>query len=654
MGLIARTPGTMVTATAGVPELLRAPASPPGRTKRLGTAPSSHDARRHLPCPPESASDVPLTGYGSESSSQPDAGRLTNRSGFLERALLSRTESGGFGVTRGLCLGSQEPLSTASFTMEGLVPDLQHILFWMSNSVELLYFIQQKCPLYMQSLEEELDATGMAVPLLPGGSKESLFSCTLTASEEAMAVLEEVVLYAFQQCVYYVSKVRPLRARSPGGPECRPGRLCPPGPRPRALSLLTRCCSRRASPLPQRGAGERERRGRLLWGGDSDGGTAVRWCRLPWPLAPLPAPSRTLVGAAVRPHLGTQSRAGHHGALPCPWVSGPLFGGSPAPLCPSLYVCLPALLECPPFQLECRESWCSAPRLPEELHRIVSVYQATLDLLRPLQVHPEIAAQVLAYLFFFSGTLLFNQLLDKGPSLSCFHWPRGVQACARLQQLLEWTRSAGFGEAGERFFRKLSCTLNLLATPSAQLVQPVRPVLDVRPPELYDCTRVDLTATFMVICYNSSRKQRHQLTRLPHLLYDMVVTAPRGAVTGLARWAGHPAQCLLASPGNAPPPPDPALTLDVHRHGMSWANLRAAFPALSPAQLHRLLTQYQLASAMGPMSAWEPGAQDSPAAFKSGQRSPLPLTGPRRLHGHQEESRVSTPGAMAQPVGKRC
>lgn len=52
---------------------------------------------------------------------------------------------------------------------------------------------------------------------------------------------------------------------------------------------------------------------------------------------------------------------------------------------------------------------------------------------------------------------------------------------------------------------------------------------------------------------------------------------------------------------------------------MSWANLRAAFPTLSPAQLHRLLTQYQLASAMGPMSAWEPGAQDSPDAFKSGE-----------------------------------
>ncbi|XP_069920435.1 ras-associating and dilute domain-containing protein isoform X1 [Oryctolagus cuniculus] len=277
----------------------------------------------------------------------------------------------------------QEPISWASCPMADLAPDLQHILFWMSNSIELLYFTQQACPLYMQSMEDELDVTG---------SKESLFSCALTASEEAMAVLEEVVLYAFQQCVYYLSKC--------------------------------------------------------------------------------------------------------------------------------LYVCLPALLECPPFQTEPRESCGSAPALPEELRRVVSVYQAALDLLRQLQVHPEVASQMLAYLFFFSGTLLLNQVLDRGPSLSCFHWPRGVQACVRLQQLLEWTRSAGLGAAGERFFRKLSCTLHLLATPSAQLIQ------------------------------------------------------------------------------------------------MSWAGLRAAFPALSPAQLHRLLTQYQLASAMGPLSAWEPGPQDSPEAFQ--------------------------------------
>lgn len=114
---------------------------------------------------------MPLTGYGSESSPQPDAGRLTDRGGYFERPLFSRTERGGFGATLGLCLGSQEPLSPASFTMAGLVPDLQHIIFWMSNSVELLYFIQQKCPLYMQSLEEDLDVTGMAVLLLPGGER---------------------------------------------------------------------------------------------------------------------------------------------------------------------------------------------------------------------------------------------------------------------------------------------------------------------------------------------------------------------------------------------------------------------------------------------------------------------------------------------------
>lgn len=46
--------------------------------------------------------------------------------------------------------------------MADLVPDLQHILFWMSNAIELLYFTQQACPLYVQSLEDELDVTGTA------------------------------------------------------------------------------------------------------------------------------------------------------------------------------------------------------------------------------------------------------------------------------------------------------------------------------------------------------------------------------------------------------------------------------------------------------------------------------------------------------------
>lgn len=49
---------------------------------------------------------------------------------------------------------------------------------------------------------------------------------------------------------------------------------------------------------------------------------------------------------------------------------------------------------------------------------MVLIYQAALDLLRQYEVHPEITSQMFAYLFFFSNTLLFNQLLDKGQSLS--------------------------------------------------------------------------------------------------------------------------------------------------------------------------------------------------------------------------------------------
>lgn len=103
----------------------------------------------------------------------------------------------------------------------------------------------------------------------------------------------------------------------------------------------------------------------------------------------------------------------------------------------ALYVCLPALLECPPFQSECRESWSTGPPLPEELRRVVAVYQATLDLLRQLYVHPEVAAQVLAYLFFFSGTLLLNQLLDKGEG----GYTPGATRVLGGAVVLRWTRA---------------------------------------------------------------------------------------------------------------------------------------------------------------------------------------------------------------------
>ncbi|KAM6299149.1 ras-associating and dilute domain-containing protein [Aegotheles albertisi] len=277
----------------------------------------------------------------------------------------------------------QDPAALSCFTITDLLPDLQHILFWMANAIEVLYFVQQKSPTYIQSMEEELDVRG---------SKESLFSSTITASEEAMTVLEEVIMYTFQQCVYYISKC--------------------------------------------------------------------------------------------------------------------------------LYVSLPALLECNPFQNECREGWRTSPPLPEELRRIVLIYQATLDLLRQYEVHPEITSQMFAYLFFFSNTLLFNQLLDKGSSLGCFHWSQGVKLRASVRLLLEWLRGAGFEQLSQQFFAKLASVANLLAMPASQLVQ------------------------------------------------------------------------------------------------MTWSTLRAEFPALSPAQLHRVLSQCQEVMDMGCIAAWQPGEEESPATFQ--------------------------------------
>ncbi|XP_074696380.1 ras-associating and dilute domain-containing protein [Strix aluco] len=277
----------------------------------------------------------------------------------------------------------QDPAALSRFTITDLLPDLQHILFWMANAIEVLYFIQQKSPTYIQSMEEELDVRG---------SKESLFSSTITASEEAMTVLEEVIMYTFQQCVYYISKC--------------------------------------------------------------------------------------------------------------------------------LYVSLPALLECNPFQNECRESWRASPPLPEELRRVVLIYQAVLDLLRQYEVHPEITSQMFAYLFFFSNTLLFNQLLDKGSSLGCFHWSQGVKLRASVRLLLEWLRGAGFEQLAQQFFAKLASVANLLAMPGSQLVQ------------------------------------------------------------------------------------------------MTWPSLRAEFPALSPAQLHRVLSQCQAVMDVGCITAWQAGEEESPAAFQ--------------------------------------
>ena len=136
-----------------------------------------------------------------------------------------------------VCPCSQDPASLSLLSISDLIPDLQTIFFWMSNSIEILYFIQQRAPAYTHTIETlqgtyrvettshyslwyTLDTDKATLSphttvylLCPYhchlfvGSKESLLSATISANEEAMTILEEVIMYTFQQCVYYITKV---------------------------------------------------------------------------------------------------------------------------------------------------------------------------------------------------------------------------------------------------------------------------------------------------------------------------------------------------------------------------------------------------------------------------------------------------------------
>ncbi|XP_026214823.1 ras-associating and dilute domain-containing protein isoform X2 [Anabas testudineus] len=226
----------------------------------------------------------------------------------------------------------QDPASLSLLNISDLVPDLQTIFFWMSNSIEILYFIQQRAPAYTHSIETLQ------------GSKESLLSATISANEEAMTILEEVIMYTFQQCVYYITK--------------------------------------------------------------------------------------------------------------------------------ALYVVLPGLLDCNPFPVDNSEPcWKGGVGFPEPVRRVLQVFQNSQELLQGYQVHPEIQAQMFAYLFFFSNVSLFNQLMDKGPSRGWFQRSKVLQIQACLRMVMEWASRSGLGHLADKFFTKLNSTVSILATPPQQLTQ---------------------------------------------------------------------------------------------------------------------------------------------------------------------------------------
>ncbi|XP_029933190.1 ras-associating and dilute domain-containing protein isoform X2 [Myripristis murdjan] len=161
-------------------------------------------------------------------------------------------------VGDGSDLRELQPLS-----LEELISGLRPLVMWMSNSLELLYFIQHQLPLILdwrtrkeqgqddEEREDEENSEEEKLALL-----ELRLSCIRSASEETVAVLEEVIMLTFQQCVYYITKV--LYPILPGLLDCNPfrdnaeqhtpglaarvlgsGRLRVPGEARRVLEVLT-------------------------------------------------------------------------------------------------------------------------------------------------------------------------------------------------------------------------------------------------------------------------------------------------------------------------------------------------------------------------------------------------------------------------------
>ncbi|XP_051245330.1 ras-associating and dilute domain-containing protein-like [Dicentrarchus labrax] len=89
-----------------------------------------------------------------------------------------------------------QPEHLQLLSMQELIPGLQPLVLWMANSIELLHFIQHEVPQLLPWRQDQEDE----------GLLDAEMSSTRIACEEAMTVLEEVIMFTFQQSVYYLTK----------------------------------------------------------------------------------------------------------------------------------------------------------------------------------------------------------------------------------------------------------------------------------------------------------------------------------------------------------------------------------------------------------------------------------------------------------------
>ena len=101
--------------------------------------------------------------------------------------------------------------------MAALIPDLRLLLICMANALELLNFYQNNLHNYVASPAHSKDRAGGSqgvqnAPPSTNGSGEGVTGKSPRelldeGEQEVLSILEEVMMYTFQQCVYYLTKV---------------------------------------------------------------------------------------------------------------------------------------------------------------------------------------------------------------------------------------------------------------------------------------------------------------------------------------------------------------------------------------------------------------------------------------------------------------
>ncbi|XP_065193262.1 uncharacterized protein LOC135824453 isoform X3 [Sycon ciliatum] len=118
-----------------------------------------------------------------------------------------------------------------------------------------------------------------------------------------------------------------------------------------------------------------------------------------------------------------------------------------------------------------RSTTTSAAHKDSQVKRLTDILQLVLDLLGQSQLHPNITLQLLSNIFFFTNASLFNTLMDEGAGDRFYRWNKGIQIRTNLDILETWASQQGVTKEAIRHLQQLSAAADLLASPKQALLQ---------------------------------------------------------------------------------------------------------------------------------------------------------------------------------------